>query len=321
MLVEGVAVEYRAAGGAIRGAQVRVIDFDEPDANTWMAINQFTVTESGNTRRPDIVVFVNDPPLAVIELKNPADENATIWSAFQQLQTYKAELPSLFACNAVLAVSDGMQARVGTLSAGREWFKPWRTIDGQELAPAFYTELQVLVEGVFEKRRFLSLLRDFIVFEDDSGELAKKMAGYHQFHAVQAAVGETLRAAALQEETRRIAETGGRYEAGRQPGGDGRRPQDRRRLAHPGFGEEPDHGVLRWAHHPRAGDGQPDRGRADRPQRSRRPALRYLCALPGSAAPAAGAGRQPGGPARQARGGGGRRCIHHHSEVLSGGEG
>ena len=225
MLVDGVAVEYRAAGGAIRGAQVRVIDFDEPDANTWTAINQFTVTESGNTRRPDIVVFVNDLPLAVIELKNPADENATIWSAFQQLQTYKAELPSLFACNAVLAVSDGMQARVGTLSAGREWFKPWRTIDGQELAPAFYTELQVLVEGVFEKRRFLSLLRDFIVFEDDSGALAKKMAGYHQFHAVQAAVGETLRAAALQEETRRIAETGGRYEAGRQPGGD---PGDRR---------------------------------------------------------------------------------------------
>ena len=225
MLVDGVAVEYRAAGGAIRGAQVRVIDFDEPAANTWTAINQFTVTESGNTRRPDIVVFVNDLPLAVIELKNPADENATIWSAFQQLQTYKAELPSLFACNAVLAVSDGMQARVGTLSAGREWFKPWRTIDGQELAPAFYTELQVAIEGVFEKRRFLSLLRHFIVFEDDGGALAKKMAGYHQFHAVEAAVGETLRAAALQQETRRIAETGGRYEAGRQPGGD---PGDRR---------------------------------------------------------------------------------------------
>ena len=225
MLVDGVAVEYRAAGGAIRGAQVRVIDFDEPEANTWTAINQFTVTESGNTRRPDIVVFVNDLPLAVIELKNPADENATVWSAFQQLQTYKAELPSLFACNAVLAVSDGMQARLGTLSAGREWFKPWRTIDGQELAPAFYTELQVAIEGVFEKRRFLSLLRHFIVFEDDGGALVKKMAGYHQFHAVEAAVGETLRAAALQQETRRIAETGGRYEAGRQPGGD---PGDRR---------------------------------------------------------------------------------------------
>ena len=120
MLVDGVAVEYR-------GAHARAIDFDEPDANRWSAINQFTVTESGNTRRPDIVVFVNDLPLTVIELKNPADENATVWSAFHQLQTYKAELPSLFAGNAVLAVSDGMQARIGTLSAGREWFKPWRT--------------------------------------------------------------------------------------------------------------------------------------------------------------------------------------------------
>ena len=218
-LVDGVAVEYRAADGPIRGAQARVIDFDEPDANTWSAINQFTVTESGNTRRPDIVVFVNGLPLAVIELKNPADENATVWSAFHQLQTYKAELPSLFACNAVLAVSDGIQARLGTLSAGREWFKPWRTIDGQDLAPAFYTELQVAIEGVFEKRRFLSLLRDFIVFENDGGALVKKMAGYHQFHAVQAAVGETLRAAALQQEARRVAETG------RQPGGD---PGDRR---------------------------------------------------------------------------------------------
>ena len=225
MLVDGVTVEYRAADGPIRGAQARVIDFDEPDANTWSAINQFTVIENGNTRRPDIVVFVNGLPLAVIELKNPADENATVWSAFHQLQTYKAELPSLFACNAVLAVSDGMQARLGTLSAGREWFKPWRTIDGQELAPAFYTELQVAIEGVFEKRRFLSLLRDFIVFEDDGGALVKKMAGYHQFHAVEAAVGETLRAAALQQEAQRVAETGGRYETGRQPGGD---PGDRR---------------------------------------------------------------------------------------------
>ena len=224
-LVDGVAVEYRAADGPIRGAQARVIDFDVPDANTWSAINQFTITENGNTRRPDIVVFVNGLPLAVIELKNPADENATVWSAFHQLQTYKAELPSLFACNAVLAVSDGMQARLGTLSAGREWFKPWRTIDGQELAPAFYTELQVAIEGVFEKRRFLSLLRDFIVFENDGGALVKKMAGYHQFHAVEAAVGETLRAAALQQEAQRVAETGGRYETGRQPGGD---PGDRR---------------------------------------------------------------------------------------------
>ena len=225
MVVDGVNVEYRDADGAVRGAQASVVDFDDPDANTWSAINQFTVSENGNTRRPDIVVFINGLPLAVIELKNPADQNATVWSAFHQLQTYKAELPSLFACNAVLAVSDGIQARLGTLSAGREWFKPWRTIGGQELAPAFYTELQVAIEGVFEKRRFLSLLRDFIVFEDDGGALVKKMAGYHQFHAVEAAVGETLRAAALRQQAQQVAETSGRYEAGRQPGGD---PGDRR---------------------------------------------------------------------------------------------
>ena len=225
LLVDGVTVEYRTAGGAIRGAQAQVIDFDDPGANTWSAINQFTVIEHGNTRRPDLVLFVNGLPLAVIELKNAADAGATVWTAFHQLQTYMAEIPSLFACNAVLLASDGMQARLGTLSAGREWFKPWRTIDGQELAPVFYTELQVAIEGVFEQRRFLALLRDFIVFEDDGGAPVKKMAGYHQFHAVRAAVGETLRAAALQAEARRVADTGGRYEAGRRPGGD---PGDRR---------------------------------------------------------------------------------------------
>ena len=225
LLVDGVKVEYRAADGAIRGAEVRAIDFDQPGANTWSAVNQFTVTENGRTRRPDVVVFVNGMPLAVIELKHPPDENATVWSAFYQLQTYRAELPALFAYSAVLAVSDGRNARLGTLSAGREWFKPWRTIEGQELAPAFYTELQVAIEGVFEHRRFLALLRDFIVFEDDGGKLVKKMAGYHQFHAVEAAVKETLRAAALQGQADRVAEQPGRYETGRDAGGE---PGDRR---------------------------------------------------------------------------------------------
>ena len=214
MAVDGVTVEYRDGDGAVRGAQTQVIDFDDPDNNDWLAVNQFTVVENKHERRPDIVLFVNGLPLAVIELKNPADQNATIWSAWQQLQTYKAELSSLFAFNTVLAVSDGVQARIGTLTAGREWFKPWRTIHGQELAPVFLPDLQVVIEGVFEKHRFLALLRDFIVFEDDgSGALVKKMAGYHQFHAVEVAVAETLRAAG------RIAEVRGRYEAGRKPGG------------------------------------------------------------------------------------------------------
>ncbi len=221
MVVNGVNVEYRAAQGEIRGAQVHVLDFEAPENNDWLAVNQFTVAENRHIRRPDIVVFVNGLPLGLVELKNAANENATIWAAWRQLQTYKAELPSLFACNAVLVVSDGDQARIGTLTAGREWFKPWRTIGGEELAPKSYPELQTLIEGVFEKERFLSLVRDFMVFEDDgSGRLSKKMAGYHQFHAVRTAVGETLRAAELRNVASGISgEEPGRYEAGLRPGG------------------------------------------------------------------------------------------------------
>ena len=155
----------------------------------------------------------------MIELKNAADEDATIWTAWQQLQTYKAELPSLFAMNAALMVSDGVEARIGTLTAGREWFKPWRTISGEGLADSRVPELQVMLEGVCELRRFLSLARDFIVFEDSgSGAPVKKMAGYHQFHAVQVAVAETLRAAELREGA--SDEEIGRYESGRKPGGE-----------------------------------------------------------------------------------------------------
>ena len=226
MLVTGVEIEYREAGGAVRGDIVRVIDFDGPANNDWLAVNQFTVTENRNTRRPDVVLFVNGLPLGVIELKNPSDEDATIWTAWQQLQTYKSELSALFSMNEALMVSDGNEARVGTLTSGREWFKPWRTVTGETLADPHMTELQVMLEGVFEPGRFLSLLRDFIVFEDDgSGALVKKMAGYHQFHAVLFAVEETLRAARLQRKETRIAEEGGRYESGRKPGGE---PGDRR---------------------------------------------------------------------------------------------
>ena len=219
MLVAGVTVEHVDTDGRVRGAQVRVLDFGEPASNDWLAVNQFTVLENKHERRPDIVLFVNGLPLAVIELKNPADENASIWSAFQQLQTYKAEIPSLFTFNAALVVSDGLEARIGALTAGQEWFKPWRTIAGETLADPSLPQLQVLLEGVFNRRRLLALVRDFIVFEDDgSGALVKKMAGYHQFHAVRTAVTETLRAAALQR-TVADRDPGGRYESGRQPGG------------------------------------------------------------------------------------------------------
>ena len=220
MLVDGVTVEYRTADGDIRGAQARVVDFDNPSNNDWLAVNQFTVTENKYNRRPDVVLFVNGLPLCIIELKNPADEDATIWTAWQQLQTYKAELSDLFSMNEMLMVSDGTQARIGALTAGTEWFKPWRTITGETLAAPNMTELQVMLEGVCVPPRFLQVVRDFIVFEDDgSGALIKKMAGYHQFHAVQVAVDETLRAAELQRAATEVADERGRYEAGRKPAG------------------------------------------------------------------------------------------------------
>jgi type I restriction enzyme R subunit len=225
MLVNGIDVEYRRKDGSIAGAPARVIDFDVPDNNDWLVVNQFTVSEGHHTRRPDVVIFGNGLPLAVIELKNAADEDANIWTAFHQLQTYQAQVPSLFATNAALIISDGTQARIGTLGAGKEWFKPWRTIGGREDAPSTLTELQVVLEGVFEKRRLLNLVRHFIVFEDEGhGKLIKKMAGYHQFHAVNVAVEETLRAARHAVEDR-AAEALGHYKAGHQPGGE---PGDRR---------------------------------------------------------------------------------------------
>ena len=225
MLVDGVTVEYRDGEGRVRGTQALAVDVDDPANNDWLAVNQLTVTENRNRRRPDVVLFVNGLPLGVIELKNPADEDATVWTAWQQLQTYKAELPSLFSMNELLVVSDGNEARVGTLTAGREWFKPWRTVTGEGLADSHMTELQVMLEGTCAPERLLALVRDFIVFEDDGGgALSKKMAGYHQLHAVRVAVDETLRAAELRR--KRIAEVDeGHYEAGRKPGGD---PGDRR---------------------------------------------------------------------------------------------
>jgi type I restriction enzyme R subunit len=222
MLVEGVAAECRRKDDSIGTEIVRLIDFDNPEANDWLAVNQFTVIEGQHNRRADVVIFVNGLPLGVIELKNPADESADIWAAFNQLQTYKQQIPSLFIHNAVLVISDGSEARIGTISADRERFMPWRTIEGETVAPASMPQLQVLLRGVFDKRRFLDLVRHFIVFEDDGVSVIKKMAGYHQFHAVNTAVAETVRAAGVGEML--LKETGG-YFAKPQPGG---APGDRR---------------------------------------------------------------------------------------------
>jgi type I restriction enzyme, R subunit len=152
-LVNGVSVEYLRPDGTIGYDPVRVIDFDAPDANDWLAVNQLTVKEYGHTRRPDIVVFVNGLPLAVIELKNAADESATVWTAFEQLQTCKSELPARFAFNALMVASDGLDARMGTLSSDKERFVPWRTIEGEALAPSTLSRLEVLLRGVFAPRR------------------------------------------------------------------------------------------------------------------------------------------------------------------------
>ncbi len=215
MLVDGVGVEYRDDSGWLRGVQAQVINFDNPHSNRFLAVNQFTVIENQNRRRLDIALFVNGLPLGIIELKNPADEDATVWTAFNQLQTYKSELPTLLAFNELLIASDGLQARMGTLTAGREWFKPWRTISGEGLEDTGRPELEVMLRGVCAPDNLLALIRDFIVFEDD-GAPVKKMAGYHQFHAVRVAVEETLRAT---ERQRIVGEEHGRYMSRRRAGG------------------------------------------------------------------------------------------------------
>ncbi|HWL64261.1 MAG TPA: type I restriction endonuclease subunit R [Steroidobacteraceae bacterium] len=221
-LRNGVPVEYPRPDGGIAGDNLKLIDFGDVQANDWYAVNQFTVIEGHHNRRPDIVVFLNGLPLVLIELKNAADEDADIWAAYRQLQTYKVEIPSLLHYNAALVVSDGTYARLGSLTANQEWFKVWRTIDGEGDAPKTALELEVLVRGVFERRRFLDLLHHFIVFEEDpdSGALNKIIAGYHQFHAVNAAVEETVRASGMA-----VREDSGTYWAGRMHGG---KPGDRR---------------------------------------------------------------------------------------------
>jgi type I restriction enzyme R subunit len=194
-LVEGVTVEYTRPDGSIGGALVHVIDFDNPDNNDWVAVNQFTVVEGQNNRRPDVLIFLNGLPIVLMELKNPADENATIWRAFDQIQTYKAQIPSLLTYNELLIISDGLEARVGSLTATTERFMPWRTIEGEALAPASLPQLQVVLQGLLDKRRLLDFIRYFVVFEDEGGGiLTKKIAGYHQFHAVNRALAETLKA-------------------------------------------------------------------------------------------------------------------------------
>jgi len=193
LLVGGVPVQYQQGDETV-GDFVRLIDWGDVARNDWLAVNQFTIKGAHHTRRPDIILFVNGLPLVLIELKNPTDEAADIWKAYEQIQTYKAQIPDVFQYNAVLVVSDGSEARMGSLSANAERFQQWRTIDGVALDPlGEFNELQTLVRGALAPAMLLEYLRFFVLFEDD-GTLVKKIAGYHQFHAVRAAVQQVIAA-------------------------------------------------------------------------------------------------------------------------------
>ncbi|WP_368221147.1 type I restriction endonuclease subunit R [Aeromonas sp. R3-1] len=191
LLVNGVPVQYQRDGETV-GDFVRLVDFENPAANEWLAINQFTIKGPKHTRRPDIILFVNGLPLVVLELKNPADVHADIWKAFDQLQTYKEQIPDLFQYNEIMIASDGSEARMGSLSADAERFMQWRTVDGVNLDPyGEFGELETMVRGILIPAMLLDYLRFFVLFEDD-GRLVKKIAGYHQFHAVRAAIEQVV---------------------------------------------------------------------------------------------------------------------------------
>ncbi|WP_304303696.1 type I restriction endonuclease subunit R [Pseudacidovorax intermedius] len=206
-LVEGVPVQYQK-DGETRGDRVRLVDWNSVDGNDWLALNQFSVQGPKRFRRADVVLFLNGLPLVVLELKNPGDENADIWGAFHQLQAYKEDLPDLFVPNALLVISDGIEARMGSLTADRERFMAWRTIDGVTVDPlGGMRELETLVHGLFQRHLLLDYLRHFILFEDD-GELVKKVAGYHQFHAVRAVVNSVLTASNPQADSKQRGKGG-----------------------------------------------------------------------------------------------------------------
>ena len=193
LVTQGVAVEYHQKDGSVRHTLAWLIDFENPENNNWLAANQYTVIEAGHNRRPDVVVFVNGIPLGLLELKNPGDENATLKGAFNQLQTYRRDVPSLFTPNAVCVISDGMGAKMGSFSAGYEHYAPWKTIDGRAVV-ADRPQLEVLIRGAFEPSRFLDLVQNFIVFSDEPAGIIKRVTKYHQYWAVNAAIESTIEA-------------------------------------------------------------------------------------------------------------------------------
>ena len=202
MLTEGINLSYQKDGHD-RGDLVWLIDFNHPENNEFLVANQFTVIEDGKNKRPDVILFVNGIPLVVIELKNPADENATVRSAFKQIETYKATIPSLFTYNAINIISDGLEAKAGSLSAAYSRFMVWKSADGKEEASNLVSQIETLITGMLNKKTLLDLIRHFIVFEKSKREdkdgivtisTVKKLAAYHQYYAVNRAVESVIRA-------------------------------------------------------------------------------------------------------------------------------
>jgi len=199
LLLDGVPVEYKRDDRVIHD-QAFLVDFGDLTANRFRAINQFTIEGSKQLRRPDIVCFINGLPLAMLELKSPGAENLSIWDAFHQVQTYKDEIPDLFAYNEAAIISDGYLARVGSLTASQERYMPWRTVKHEDDKPQLEWQLETMVRGFFDRELFLDYIRYFVIFETDAERLVKKIAGYHQFHAVREAVKATVIAARAPEQ-------------------------------------------------------------------------------------------------------------------------
>ena len=194
LLTDGVSVEYRHSDGSVRTAQVKLFDFGDPKNNDFVAVNQLTVVQDKINRRPDVVLFVNGIPLVVIELKNATDSKASLHAAFNQIQTYKSQISSLFRFNELCVISDGIDARIGTLTAPIERFMAWKTVSGERVDDGV-PELDVLTRGVFDKKRLLDIIQNFVVFEHDSKDetkLIKKVAAYHQYWAVNKALDRTV---------------------------------------------------------------------------------------------------------------------------------
>lgn len=202
MINNGIEVSFRDKDGTIKHDTVNLFDFDSIDNNDFIAINQFTVIEGQKEKRPDIVIFVNGLPISVFELKTASDENITIDSAFNQIQTYQDQISSLFVYNAFNVISDGLEAKVGTLTSNKDWYMRWRTLDGENLAPNSIPQLEVTIKGMFEKNRLLDILKSFILFQRDENGYRKILAGYHQYHAVNAAIKSTFDATSIEGDKR-----------------------------------------------------------------------------------------------------------------------